>query len=136
MMTLFENNDFRLLSTGHDYDFVGFIETKTEKPLTFFFAEILTPIDEEDEDSEWIVNEDATEFLDVRENLEEPVDDKVFDEAESIAERWMMMYDHVDWFRTRDDGSTGFFSDPKDRGMFLALIKNFCPEQLKIIPWA
>lgn len=136
MITLFENSDFRLLSTEHDYDFVGIIETKTERPLTFFFAETLTPSDEEDEDSEWVVCEDATELLDVRENLEEPVDDEDFDEAESIAERWMMMYDHVDWLRTRDDKYTGFLSDPKERGWFLALIKNYCSDRLKDIPWA
>ena len=41
MKTLFENNDFILKSTGHDYDFVGIIETKTEEPLTFFFSEQL-----------------------------------------------------------------------------------------------
>lgn len=134
MKTLFENNDFRLILTGQDYDFVGIIETKTESPLTFFFAETL--INEGEDNDEYVVDEDSTEFLDVCENLKEPADNEDYDETEEIAERWMMMFDHVDWFRTRDDKSTGLMADPKDRGMFLALVKNFCPNQLKNIPWA
>ena len=138
MVTLFENNDFRLELTGHDYDFVGTIETKTGKPLTFFFNEELIPYDPDDENcGEWVPDEDKTELLDVYEGLK-PYDyntDEGEDEAEDIASRFLNC-DHVSWFTTRDDNSTGFLSDCRERGQFLALVKNYCPEQLKNIPWA
>ena len=63
MITLFENNDFILKLTGHDYDFVGIIENKNEERLTFFFDEEVAPLDENDEDSEWEVLEDRLNYL-------------------------------------------------------------------------
>lgn len=57
MTKLFENGDFILYLTGHDYDFVGIIETKTDKPLTFFFSEELFDRDEEEEEN-WDSDED------------------------------------------------------------------------------
>lgn len=122
MTTIFENNDFILKSTGHDYDFVGIIETKTEEPLTFFFSEELCDSDES-----------QTRLLDVYEGLREyggPDDDP--DEEESTAESLQA----DSYFRTRDDRSTGFLSEPRQRGQFLALVKNYCPDQLENIPWA
>lgn len=129
MEKLFENEDFILKSTGHDFDFVGIIETKTEKPLTFFFSY------EADEDGD--VYEDTVELIDVYTGLqinEDDVDGE--DEAECIALRQLMMHDNVDYFTTREDNWTGFLSDPQQRGRFLALIKNYCPERLKDIAWA
>lgn len=139
MTLLFENNDFRLFSTGHDYDFVGIIETKTEQPLTFFFSEECVENAEEEEidwdgcDWEDNIDESKTRFLDVYEGLKEDDDDDPlccngFEISASIGAD--------SCFRTRDDKSTGFLSDPRHRGQFLALIKNYCPEQLKNIPWA
>lgn len=132
MITLFENEDFILKSTGHDYDFVGVIETKTDNPLTFFFEETLAPTDEDDEDCEWEVNEDETKLMGVFENLKPYEDNDDVDEAEDIA----FHLSATSWFRTRDNKSTGFLSDPKGRGQFLALVKAYCPERLKDIPWA
>jgi len=133
MTTIFENEQFRLSLTGHNFDFVAIMETKTDEPLTFFFSEELVQVKESDGTTydEWEPDETATEFLEVREGLKEPADDDDWDEAESIAERWIMMYDHVDWLRTRDDKSTGFLADFKDRGMLLAIVKEYCPEKLK-----
>lgn len=143
MTQLFENNEFRLLSTGHDYDFVGIIETKTDKPLTFFFSEVLVPHEESDEedwdsyDYEANIDESETCLMDVYEGLKpydeesgDPFNDE--DEEQDIA----MMIGATSYFRTRDDKSTGFLSDPQGRGQFLALVKNYCPEQLKNIAWA
>ena len=136
MKTLFENNDFILKSTGHDYDFVGIIETKTEEPLTFFFSEQLCDCIDEADDYESDVDESKTELLGVHQGLKEydsETDDPEDDEEQNTAEMyWMANKDieHVDYFRTRDDKSTGFLSDPRDRGQFLALIKAYCPEQL------
>ena len=136
MKTLFENNDFILKSTGHDYDFVGIIETKTEEPLTFFFSEQLCDCIYEADDYESDVDESKTELLGVHQGLKEydsETDDPEDDEEQNTAEMyWMANKDieHVDYFRTRDDKSTGFLSDPRDRGQFLALIKAYCPEQL------
>ena len=132
MTTLFENEQFRLLLTGHDYDFVGIIETKTEKPLTFFFEEELMPDDEDDEDCDWVVNEDETQLKGVFENLKPYEDSDDVDEAEDIAFRLSA----TSYFRTRDDKSTGFLSEPRERGQFLALVKKYCPERLKDIAWA
>lgn len=145
MKTLFENNDFILKSTGHDYDFVGIIETKTEEPLTFFFGEQLCDcIDEADDyeadDYESDVDESKTELLDVYEGLNEDgtTSDSDEDEEQEIADSYMRGSDcdHVSYFRTRDDRSTGFLSNPQERGQFLALIKAYCPEQLSQISWA
>lgn len=138
MTTLFENNDFILKSTGHDYDFVGIIETKTEKPLTFFFSEELCEHDEEEIDGYWedVIDESKTKLLEVYEGLKpyedngDPYNDE--DEEQVTAE-------HLgadSYFRTRDDKSTGFLSYPRQRGQFLALVKNYCPEKLKDIAWA
>lgn len=65
--TLFENEDLRLSSTGHDYDFVGTIEVLNDKPLTFFFAESLCQVIDDDgtEYDEWEPDEDETKLLDV-----------------------------------------------------------------------
>lgn len=147
METLFENNDFILKSTGHDYDFVGIIETKTEKPLTFFFSEELVPVLEdgeeydEDADYEFVPDESKTKLLGVCEGLKEydyDADDG-YDETEEEAEHYRFANpdaESIDWFRTRDDKSTGFLSDCKERGQFLALIKAYCPEKLDRIAWA
>lgn len=139
MEILFENKDFVLKSTGHDYDFVGIIETKTDKPLTFFFEEELFPAETEEEEQvydyepEAFIDESATKLLEVYENLADPYDedddcDEVFDVARRLGTD--------SFFRTRDDKSTGFLSDPRQRGQFLALIKNYCPEKLDRIAWA
>lgn len=135
METIFENEDFRLNLTGHDYDFVGIIETKGDKPLTFFFSEELFPKNDED-DWEWDeddIDESKTVLLDVYKGLKVYVSyDEEGDEEEDIA----LLLGANSYFRTRDDKSTGFLSDPRQRGQFLALVKNYCPEQLKNIPWA
>ena len=131
METLFENNDFILKSTGHDYDFVGIIETKTDKPLTFFFSEELC--EKEREDGDWDeddIDESKTQLLDVYRGLGD--DDNGGDEENDIA---MSLYADS-YFRTRDDNSTGFLSNPRERGQFLALVKNYCPEKLDRIEWA
>lgn len=147
METLFENNDFILKSTGHDYDFVGIIETKGDQPLTFFFSEELIPVlgdDEEydeDEDYEFVPDESKTKLLGVHQGLKEydyDTDDG-YDEEEEEAECYRMAnpdVESIDWFRTRDDKSTGFLSDCRERGQFLALIKAYCPEKLNSIEWA
>ena len=142
MKTLYENNNFRLLSTGHDFDFVGIIETKTEEPLTFFFGETIAEGIDEVEDLHSDVDESKTELLGVHQGLKEynsETDDPEDDEEQNTAEMYRMAnkdIDHVDYFRTRDDKSTGFLSDPRERGQFLALIKACCPEQLSQIAWA
>ena len=87
--TLFENSDLRLSSTGHDYDFVGTIEVLSDKPLTFFFAETLCQVIDEDgtEYDEWEPDESATRLLDVYAGLkpyDEDTDDDN-DEAENVA---------------------------------------------------
>ena len=72
MITLFENNDLRLELTGHFYDFVGTIEVKSNKTLTFFFHEELNPMEADDEDcDEWEVAEDETELAGICENMSE-----------------------------------------------------------------
>lgn len=132
MKLLFETELFRLFSTGHYTDFVGIIETKTDSPLTFFFSEELVPHDESDED-EWDsydwddnINESETELEEVCYNTLS--DEEAYEE--------MFKCGATSWFRTRDDKSTGFLSDPKERGQFLALVKHYCPEKLKDIEWA
>lgn len=140
MITLFENEDFILKSTGHDYDFVGIIETKTEEPLTFFFAETIADGIGDVDDYESDVDESKTILLDMYEGLNnnDYDGDSEGNEEQEMAEGYMMAndYDHVSYFRTRDDKSTGFLSNPQERGQFLALIKAYCPDKLKEIPWA
>lgn len=138
MKTLFENNDFILKSTGHDYDFVGIIETKTEEPLTFFFGETVADGIGDVDDYESDVDEQKTELLDVYQGMKEYDGESDTDEQQETAESYMMGSDcdHVSYFRTRDDRSTGFLSNPQERGQFLALIKAYCPEQLSQIAWA
>lgn len=139
MITLFENDDFILKSTEHWYDFVGIIETKCEKPLTFFFGEEYIPHNEEDE-QEWDtwdwednIDESQTELLGVYKGLEPYCESKgPYDEEQETA--WRLGAD--DYLRTLDDKSTGFLSDPRERGFFLAIIKAYCPEQLEKISWA
>ena len=130
MITLFENSDFILKSTGHDYDFVGIIENKNNERLTFFF--------DEDTDVDGVVYEDMTKLLGVYANLEtyDEETDKGWDEAQDVAERMDSQYGQIEWLTTRDDGCTGFMSDCKERGWFLALIKAYCPEKLSEISWA
>ena len=143
MKKLFENDDFILSSTGHNYDFVGIIETKTEKPLTFFFSEELVEHDHNDEDDwdsyDWEseIDEDKTKLIDVYEGLQayddesgDPYNDE--DEEQDTA----MSLGADSFMRTRDDRSTGFLSDPRERGWFLALVKEYCPDKLKEIDWA
>lgn len=132
MITLFENNEFRLLSTGHDYDFVGIIETKTDEPLTFFFNEELCDSDDENSWDDICIDESQTQLLDVYKGLKEYNHSEGIDEEQETAE--CLQADS--YFRTRDDRSTGFLSEPRQRGQFLALVKNYCPDQLKAISWA
>lgn len=124
MTTIFENKDFSLKLTGHDYDFVGTIEAK-EKPLTFFF--------DEETDDEGCIYEDETRLLDVYSDVK-PYDenDDGLDEAEQIA----MDICAMSYFTVSPERGVGFLSDCKERGQFLALVKNYCPEQLKNIFWA
>ena len=149
MEKLFENEDFILSSTGHDYDFVGIIETKGDEPLTFFFKEEMVPVLADDEEydpeadyDEWVPDESKTELLGVWKGLkpyDEEEDNYDDDEEEETAERYRMAnpdIDYIEWFRTRDDKSTGFLSDCRERGQFLALIKAYCPEKLSSIKWA
>jgi hypothetical protein len=138
MKTLFENNDFILKSTGHDYDFVGIIETKTEEPLTFFFGETVADGIGDVEDYESDVDETKTELLDVYQGMSNGESDPDDDEQQETADNYMAAngFDHVSYFRTRDDRSTGFLSDPQERGQFLAIIKAYCPDQLALIGWA
>ena len=138
MTQIFENNEFLLYSTGHDFDFVGIIETKTEEPLTFFFSEELCEHQEGDEDDwdsyDWedMIDESQTRLLDVYEGLKEYDGDADTDEEQDTADG----LGATSCFRTRDDRSTGFLSDPRQRGQFLAIVKNYCPERLKEIAWA
>ena len=138
MTQLFENDDFRLYTTEHDYDFVGIIETKTEEPLTFFFSEELVPHEESDEDDwdsyDWEdnIDESETRLLDMQEGLSEYNEETDTDEEQDEAERLQA----DSYFRTRDDKSTGFLSDPRERGQFLAIIKAYCPDKLALIGWA
>lgn len=141
--TLFENSDLRLSSTGHAYDFVGTIEVLSDKPLTFFFAESLCQVIDDDgtEYDEWEPDEDETKLLDVYAGLKPYAGDtdEGNDEAEDVANSLYMAndLDHIDFFtQSKEDGWRGFLSDPKQRGWFLALIKNYCPEKLADIPWA
>ena len=120
MKKIFENEQFVLSLTEHDYDFVAIMETKTDKPLTFFFSEALMPTDEEDEDCEWVVNEDETE-------LELVCDEQMTDEEIDDA---MFRCSATSYFQTRDDRSTGFLADCKGRGQLLAIVKEYCPEKL------
>lgn len=120
MKKIYENDEFILSLTGHDYDFVAIMETKTDKPLTFFFSEELVSTDEEDEDCEWVVNEDETE-------LELVCNDTMNDEEIDDA---MFRCSATSYFQTRDDRSTGFLADCKERGQLLAIVKNYCPEKL------
>lgn len=137
MEKLFENEDFILSSTGHDYDFVGIIETKTEKPLTFFFGETIADGIDEVEDLDSDVDENKTALLDVYQGMTDGESDPDDDEQQETAMNlyWDSDFDHVSFFRTRDDRSTGFLSDPKERGWFLALIKAYCPEKLNCLMW-
>lgn len=121
MKKIFENDEFVLSLTGHNYDFVAIMETKTDEPLTFFFSEGLAPTDEEDEDCEWVVNEDETE-------LKELCYNSLSDEE---ADEEMFKCGATSWFRTRDDKSTGFFAGCKERGQLLAIVKHYCPEKLE-----
>lgn len=150
MKTLFENEDFILKSTGHDFDFVGIIETKTDEPLTFFFSEELVPYEKSIDKSEGFseeeydelgwnekIDEDETKLIDVYYGLQTydyDSDDALQDGDEEQDVAQDLCADS--YFRTRDDKYTGFLSDPRQRGQFLAIIKAYCPEQLKEIAWA
>lgn len=126
MMTLFENENFRPESTGHDYDFVGTLEVKSEKPLTFFFNEELHPLDPEEEDCDvWVVSEDESELVEINEDMDE-------EEARDYASLNNYSY----FTQSKDDKWMGFLSCCRERGWFLALIKNYCPKQLENIAWA
>lgn len=126
MITLFENEDFILESTGNDYDFVGVITIKSDKSMTFYFEEELVPVDETDEDTEWEVDENQTKLADV-----------VYGLDEDEAERQIELYQDVTscFTQSKEDGWQGFLSDCQQRGWFLALIKAYCPEQLAKISW-
>ena len=136
MEVLFENEQFILKSTGRDYDFVGIIETKTDEPLTFFFREELFADDDDDEedyDRDSYIDENKTELLGVYEGLKSREDNCDADDDEEEETAYDLQAD--DWFRTCDDKSTGFLSDCRERGQFLAIIKHYCPEKLERIPW-
>lgn len=138
METLFENEDFILKSTGHDYDFVGIIETKTDEPLTFFFEEhsYQENIEENDdfEEVETYVDENETKLLDVYQGLK--TYDYDSEDEEDEEEETALSLGADSYFRTRDDKSTGFLSDCRERGQFLALVKHYCPKKLERIGWA
>ena len=140
MEKLFENEDFILSSTGHDFDFVGIIETKTEQPLTFFFGETIADGIDEVVDLDSDVDESKTALLDVYHGMKKYDADSNTDEDEEqeTAMNYLQAndYDNVSFLRTRDDRSTGFLSYPRERGQFLALVKAYCPEQLAQIAWA
>lgn len=144
MITLFENEDFILKSTGHDYDFVGIIETKCDEPLTFFFSEEYVPHNIEDEDDwdsydfEDNVDENETKLLDMYKGLKEYTDETqtFIDDGLADDEEVASSICATSYFRTRDDKSTGFLSCPQERGQFLALIKAYCPDKLSLIAWA
>ncbi len=127
MKKIFENKQFALELTGHKYDFVAIMETKTGRPLTFFFSEELAPTDEEDEDCEWVVNEDETELKAVFKHMT--------DDADEVQETAFRL-SATSWLRTRDDRSTGFLADCKDRGQLLAIVKQYCPEKLEEVKTA
>ena len=129
-ITLFENEDFSLNLTGHDFDFVGFIESKKATPLTFFFREVLVPYCGGEDDYE--PDEDKTELIGVYEGLSTHNEDDDTDAAEEIA----CDIEASCWFTLEEGQWAGFLSDCKQRGWFLALVKNYCPERLKDIPWA
>ena len=139
MEKLFENEDFILSSTGHDFYFVGIIQTKTEQPLTFFFGETIADGIDEVVDLDSDVDESKTALLDVYHGMKKHDEESNTDEDEEqeTAMNYLQAndYDNVSFFRTRDDRSTGFLSDPKERGRFLALIKAYCPEKLNCLPW-
>lgn len=124
MKKIFENEQFVLSLTEHDYDFVAIMETKTNEPLTFFFSEMLIPADSDDEkDMDWddaMIDEDETE-------LELVCNDTMTDEEIDDA---MFRCSATSYFQTRDDRSTGFLADCKERGQLLAIVKEYCPEKL------
>lgn len=130
METLFENNDFILCSTGHDYDFVGTIEVKRNESMYFFFSEDwVLPNDKEDDEYEredYII-EDETKLLKVFYGLSESG-------TEEIGKICSLGADSALFVESGD--SAGFLSCPLERGWFLALIKAYCPEKQKEIPWA
>jgi hypothetical protein len=132
MEKLFENEDFILSSTGHDYDFVGIIETKGDEPMTFFFTTDCIESDEVDEDyDDWdgsLIDENTTELIDVQYGLAQDEDN---DEVQGEC----MRLGADSYLTTRDDKSTGFLSDPQERGQFLAIIKHYCPEQINRLTW-
>ena len=127
MTTLFENSDLRLTCTGHWYDFVGGIEVLSDKPMSFFFEEELYPIVDDDgtEYDEYEPAEDETSLADVCYGMSE-------EQAEDQASESMTRC----FTQSREDGWQGFLSDPQQRGWFLALVKNYCPNKLKEIDWA
>ena len=116
MNKIFENDNFVLSLTGHSYDFVAIMETKTDEPLTFFFSN--------DMDDDGDIFEDTVVMLDVCKGLNP-------DEEDEVAMSYADDYDNIDWFRTRDDKTTGFLADPRERGRLLAIVKNYCPERLQ-----
>lgn len=117
MVTLFENNDFTIMSTGHDYDFVGTIEVKSKETLAFFFEE------ETDDDGE--VYEDLTKLSDVCYGMNTESADS---HAQDICATSFVL--------NSNDGWKGFLSDRQQRGWFLALLKNYCPEKVSELSWA
>jgi len=125
MKKIFENNDFSLLLTGRNYDFVGIIETKGNEPLTFFFDEEMAFGDDEDDD-DCTVDEDKTVFKGVYRGLKEYENNDDVDEEQETA----FALSATSYLRTRDDGSTGFMADCKERGWLLALVKAYCPDKL------
>ena len=136
METLFENDDFILKSTGHDYDFVGFIVSKSDRPRTFFF---------EEHDVEGLTEEHYAYFYDKDLDLDESrcrldaeyVGTKAGSEEDEFAiSELRVMTENCSYITLEPFESIGFLSDCQQRGWFLALVKAFCQDRLKDIPWA
>lgn len=136
MITLFENEDFILKSTGHDYDFVGIIESKHDSPITYFF---------EDHDVEGLSEEHYMHDYDKERDLVESKCklsieyygiDKDNEDDEYEIDNTFIMVENCSFFTLKPFESVGFLSDCQQRGWFLAIIKAYCPEQLEKISWA
>jgi hypothetical protein len=125
-----------LNSTGHDYDFVGIIESKHDSPITYFF---------EDFDVGGLSEEHYMSDYDKERDLDESkcklrieyygIDEENEDDENEITDTFLSI-GNCSYFTLKPFETTGFLSDCKQRGWFLALIKRYCPERLKDIPWA
>lgn len=135
METLFENDGFVLRSTGHGYDFVGFIVSKSDRPRTFFF---------EEHDVEGLTEEHYANFYDKELDLDESrcrlgaeyVGIKEGSEHDDFAiSELRILVENCSHITLEPFECIGFLSNCQQRGWFLALVKAFCPDRLKDIPW-